>query len=74
MFTYDITEIDKVSKIIIELIKQKNKVLFSGPMGSGKTTLIRIINQILLHDSGKVFFNDHELNQSHIKQICYLPE
>ena len=41
LFTYDITEIDKVSKIIIELIKQKNKVLFSGPVGSGKTTLIK---------------------------------
>ena len=41
LFNYDITEIDKVSKIIIELIKQKNKVLFSGPIGSGKTTLIK---------------------------------
>ena len=41
LFTYDITEIDKVSKIIIELIKQKNKVLFSGTVGSGKTTLIK---------------------------------
>ena len=41
LFTYDITEIDKASKIIIELIKQKNKVLFSGPIGSGKTTLIK---------------------------------
>ena len=36
--------------------------------------MIRIINQILLPDSGKVFFNDRELNQSHIKQIGYLPE
>ena len=43
LFTYDITEIDKASKIIIELIKQKNKVLFSGPIGSGKTTLIKNI-------------------------------
>ena len=48
LFTYDITEIDKVSRIIIELIKQKNKVLFSGPMGSGKTTLIKNV----MHDLG----------------------
>ena len=48
LFTYDITEIDKVSKIIIELIKKKNKVLFSGPMGSGKTTLIKNV----MHDLG----------------------
>ena len=45
-----------------------------GPNGAGKTTLIRIINQISLPDSGKVFFNNDELNVSHIKQIGYLPE
>ena len=45
-----------------------------GPNGAGKTTLIRIINQISLPDSGKVFFNNDELNESHIKQIGYLPE
>ena len=48
LFSYEITEIDKVSKIIIELIKQKNIVLFSGPIGSGKTTLIKNI----MHDFG----------------------
>ena len=52
LFTYDITEIDKVSRIIIELIKQKNKVLFSGPLGSGKTTLIKNV----MHDLG---YNEH---------------
>ena len=45
-----------------------------GPNGAGKTTLIRIINQISLPDSGKVFFNNQELNASHIKQIGYFPE
>ena len=45
-----------------------------GPNGAGKTTLIRIINQISLPDTGKVFFNDKELNASHIRQIGYLPE
>ena len=45
-----------------------------GPNGAGKTTLIRIINQISLPDSGKVFFNNQELNASHIKKIGYLPE
>ena len=52
LFTYDITEIDKASKIIIELIKQKNKVLFSGPIGSGKTTLIKNV----MHNLG---YNEH---------------
>ena len=45
-----------------------------GPNGAGKTTLIRIINQISLPDTGKVFFNNQELNASHIRQIGYLPE
>ena len=52
LFNYDINEIDKVSKIIIELIKKKNKVLFSGPIGSGKTTLIKNV----MHNLG---FNEH---------------
>ena len=55
LFTYDITEISKVSKIIIDSIKQNNKVLFSGAIGSGKTTLIKS----LIHDLG---YNEHVLS------------
>ena len=55
LFNYDINEIDKVSKIIIELIKQKNKVLFSGPIGSGKTTLIKNV----MHNLG---FNEQHVS------------
>ena len=49
---YDLNEIGKISKILIKSIKKKNKVLFSGPLGSGKTTLIKSI----MHDLG---YNDH---------------
>ena len=49
---YDLEEIGKISKIIIKSIKKKNKVLFSGPLGSGKTTLIKSI----MHDLG---YNNH---------------
>ena len=55
LFIYDITEISKVTKIIIDSIKQNNKVLFSGPIGSGKTTLIKSI----MHDLG---YNEHVLS------------
>ena len=52
LLIYDLNEIGKISKIIIKSIKKKNKVLFSGPLGSGKTTLIKSI----MHDLG---YNDH---------------
>lgn len=45
-----------------------------GPNGAGKTTLIRIINQITLPDSGAVILDGEPLNESHIKDIGYLPE
>ena len=35
---------------------------------------IRILNQIVLPDAGKVFLDGEELNPSHIAQIGYLPE
>lgn len=45
-----------------------------GPNGAGKTTFIRIINQITQADSGKVFMNGKLLDQSHIREIGYMPE
>ena len=45
-----------------------------GPNGDGKTTFIRIINQITQPDSGEVFINNEKLNPEHIRQIGYMPE
>lgn len=45
-----------------------------GPNGAGKSTLIRIINRITAADSGKVFFNGHEMQDSDVRSIGYLPE
>ena len=45
-----------------------------GQNGAGKTSLIRIINQITAPDSGEVLFDGEKLNQSHINRIGYLPE
>ncbi len=41
---------------------------------AGKTTFIRIINQITQADSGEVFINGEKLNPHHIKDIGYMPE
>lgn len=40
---YNLNEIDKISKIIIDNIKHINIVLLKGDLGSGKTTLIKSI-------------------------------
>ena len=45
-----------------------------GPNGAGKTTLIRIINRITAPDSGRVFFDGHEIAPEDIYRIGYLPE
>lgn len=45
-----------------------------GPNGAGKTTLIRIINHITAPDSGVVYFDGHQLNESDVYSIGYLPE
>src|SRR5579862_9247686 len=44
------------------------------PNGAGKTSLIRIINQITAPDSGEIFFNGEPLSQLHVERIGYLPE
>src|SRR5690606_7949623 len=44
------------------------------PIGAGKTSLIRIINQITAPDSGEVRFDGELLNPNHIGRIGYLPE
>ncbi len=45
-----------------------------GPNGAGKTTLIRIINHITAPDSGRVFFDGHQLTAADTESIGYLPE
>ena len=45
-----------------------------GTNGAGKTTFIRIINQITQADSGEIFINNEKLNPNHIRQIGYMPE
>jgi len=45
-----------------------------GPNGARKTTLIRIVNQITMPDSGKVYLDGEKLAPHHISDIGYLPE
>lgn len=45
-----------------------------GPSGAGKTTLIRIINQIITPDSGTVLLNGKPLHPDDVMRVGYLPE
>ena len=44
------------------------------PNGAGKTSLIRIINQITMPDSGSIILDGEPLALHHTAQIGYLPE
>lgn len=45
-----------------------------GPNGAGKTTAIRIINHILIADSGSVTINDVSVSSKTQSMIGYMPE
>jgi ABC-2 type transport system ATP-binding protein len=45
-----------------------------GPNGAGKSSLIRMITTITRPDSGKIYFNNHVLNENHPAEIGYMPE
>ena len=44
------------------------------PNGAGKTSLIRIINQITMPDSGVVLLDGEKLKPEHVQYIGYMPE
>ncbi len=45
-----------------------------GPNGAGKSTLIRIINRLSKPDEGHVLFDGHEMTDSDVRRVGYLPE
>ena len=45
-----------------------------GPNGAGKTTAIRIINHILIADSGTVTINGTQVSPKTQRMIGYMPE
>lgn len=45
-----------------------------GPNGSGKTTTIRMITNIIAPDSGEIIFNGERLNRDLVSQMGYMPE
>ncbi len=76
-------EISRVTKTFGQLIAVNNLTLsvpqgsiygFIGPNGSGKTTTIRMIMNILYPDSGSIKIMDQITSGSRLESVGYLPE
>ena len=66
------------NKIILDDINisiEKNRIVgLLGKNGAGKTTIIKLINDLLTIDSGTVFFKGKKLGVYSKEHISYLPE
>ena len=59
----------------INLIIPRGKIIgFLGKNGTGKTTLIKIINDLLTIDEEKILINGKEIGPESKRVISYLPE
>ena len=56
----------KVLKNISLEVNKGNRVVIIGPSGSGKSTFLRCINYLAKPDSGKIYLDNHELNDNNI--------
>ena len=64
----------KVLKDINLTIPRGKIIGLLGKNGTGKTTLIKIINDLLTKTDGEVFINGKEIGVESKKRISYLPE
>lgn len=56
----------KVLKNINLEVNKGDRVVIIGPSGSGKSTFLRCINYLARPDSGKIYLDNHELNDNNI--------
>lgn len=64
----------KVLKDINLKIENKKIIGLLGKNGTGKTTLIKLINDLLTPTKGKILLNGKEIGVESKKEISYLPE
>ncbi len=56
--------------ISFDVVRGETKV-FIGPSGTGKSTLLRCINQLTIPDRGSVWLDGEEITNSGLKQRHY---
>lgn len=66
---------DKVVLDDVNLIIPRGKIIgLLGKNGTGKTTLIKLINDLLTPTTGEILVNDRKIGIESKRQIAYLPE
>ena len=59
-------------------LKKNNKIIFFGPSGTGKTTILKLIMGFHKPHTGKIYFNGESLNKRNVwtlrKKIAYVPQ
>ena len=55
-------------------IKKGKIVGLLGPNGSGKTTIIKLINDLLVEDNGSILIEGNKPGIDTKKKVAYLPE
>ncbi len=66
---------DRIVLKDVNLVVPRGKIIgFLGKNGTGKTTLIKLINGLLTPTSGKVLVNEKEIGVESKTVISYLPE
>lgn len=64
----------KILKDVNLTVKRGKIIGLLGKNGTGKTTLIKLINDLLMVDTGKILINGNEVGVESKKVISYLPE
>lgn len=55
---------NEVLKGVSVNVKKGETICFIGPSGTGKSTLLRCINQLTIPDSGRIFLNNEEVTHA----------
>lgn len=56
----------KVLKNINLEVNKGDRIVIIGPSGSGKSTFLRCLNYLAKPDSGKIYLDNHEINDNNI--------
>lgn len=56
----------KVLKNISLEVNKGDRIVIIGPSGSGKSTFLRCLNYLAKPDSGKIYLDNHEINDNNI--------